>query len=191
MNGDIFMSDEIKKDLLNSTKDVPDKTAELPEIEAAHEKHQEYEPVAQSNSEPQETAFAPMSESTHEQGEPTQSPKVAHTAHQVTYASDSTPENGPGAMAIASLVLGIFSILSSSGSFVLLPGIFGLVCSIVGLVLSNKAKKTNPSGVATGGYVTSLLGLIFSAIGIAIAIIFFGIIANISSSFATEIFPIS
>ncbi len=60
------------------------------------------------------------------------------------------------ALAIVSLVLGIVSlVLAWFGYFVFL----GLAASIVGLVLAVMARKQDPSGIATGGLVTSIIGV--------------------------------
>lgn len=58
-------------------------------------------------------------------------------------------------MAIASLILGIFSILFVfSGPF----SFFGLLLGAAGIVLGALARKQEPSDVATGGLVTSIIG---------------------------------
>lgn len=58
-------------------------------------------------------------------------------------------------MAVASLVLGILSVIFP---FIGL-GIVGLVSGIVGLVLGIVAKKKEPSGMATAGIVLSIIGI--------------------------------
>ena len=63
--------------------------------------------------------------------------------------------NGLG---VSSLILGIMSIVLGW-----VP-ILGLGAGIVGIVLSNKQKKIYPNGIATGGMVTSIIGVIFSGI---------------------------
>ncbi|MGI6498315.1 MAG: hypothetical protein ACOX0U_05775 [Oscillospiraceae bacterium] len=66
--------------------------------------------------------------------------------------------------AIASLVLGIVSLIFAwIGYF----AIIGIAASIVGIVLSVSAKKTLPpqeAGIATAGMVCSIVGLCLSAI---------------------------
>lgn len=62
-------------------------------------------------------------------------------------------------MAIASLILGIFSILS------VLTGplsFFGVFIGAAGIVLGVLARKQEPSDVATGGLVTSIVGTVIS-----------------------------
>ena len=58
-------------------------------------------------------------------------------------------------MAVASMVLGIISVVFS---FIGL-GAIGLVVGIVGLVLGIIAKKKAPSGMATAGVVLSIIGI--------------------------------
>jgi hypothetical protein len=58
-------------------------------------------------------------------------------------------------MAVASLVLGIFSIiLIFTGPF----SFIGIILGGVGIVLGAVARKQEPSDVATGGLVTSIIG---------------------------------
>lgn len=59
---------------------------------------------------------------------------------------------------VAGFVLGIISIFAW-----LLP-LIGYPVSIVGLVLSVKARKTTPNGLATAGMVLSIIGLCLTAI---------------------------
>lgn len=77
------------------------------------------------------------------------------------------PVEQPGrGLAIASLVLGIISIVFC------MTGWVAVVCGIIGLVLAHMSKKQgNTSGVRTGGFVCSLIGLIIGAIILLIAII--------------------
>ncbi len=58
-------------------------------------------------------------------------------------------------MAIASLVLGIISIIfafTGPVSFV------GIIVGVVGIILGAVARKNDPSGIAIGGLVTSIIG---------------------------------
>ena len=70
-----------------------------------------------------------------------------------TYAPN---QNDP--FAIASLALGILSIILA---FVYTP--IGLILGIVGIVLGAKARKEAPSGMATGGFVCSIIGTVICA----------------------------
>lgn len=70
---------------------------------------------------------------------------------------EGTPGKG---LAIASMVLGIVSLVLCV-IFMYLPA---LVCGIVGLILGIMAKKKAKSKMATAGFVCSLIGLIVSAV---------------------------
>lgn len=68
-------------------------------------------------------------------------------------------------MAIASLVLGIVSLVFACVSFSVILGwlsIVVLVMGIVGIVLAGVAKSKGKSGSATAGLVLSILSTIFS-----------------------------
>ena len=68
------------------------------------------------------------------------------------YASEPQTTN---VFAIASLVLGILSIILA---YFYAP--VGLVLGIIGIVLGAKARKEAPSGIATGGFVCSIIGTV-------------------------------
>lgn len=76
--------------------------------------------------------------------------------------------NPPGqGLAIASLVIGIVSILFSWSSFF---AIIFMVTSVVGIVLATSAKKKNaevglPAGMAMAALVVNIVALVFSSIG--------------------------
>lgn len=60
-------------------------------------------------------------------------------------------------MAVASLVLGIIALVFTLfGTWAWL----GLILGIVGIILGAQAKKTQPSGIATAGFVCSLIAVI-------------------------------
>lgn len=86
----------------------------------------------------------------------------------------------PDGMAIASMVLGICSILFSSSIM------FGLACSILALIFSSKTAKNNPGNVKNKGFLTAgkicgIIGLIFTVFWIIFWIIFFVVIANVTT----------
>lgn len=86
----------------------------------------------------------------------------------------------PDGLAIASMVLGICSILFSSSIF------FGLACSILALVFASKVTKNSPEneknkGFLTAGKICGIIGLIFTVLWIIFWICFFVLIANIGS----------
>ena len=81
-------------------------------------------------------------------------------AQGVGYLQD--PYNMYGApksngMAIASLVLGILSLVLCCFSLI------AIILGVIGLVLGLKAKKDNPSGLATAGVVLSIIGVALAA----------------------------
>jgi len=63
-------------------------------------------------------------------------------------------------MGVAALVLGIISIILS---FTPIAWI-GIIAGVVGIVLAVLERKKAPSGIATGGLVTSIIGTVLSAI---------------------------
>jgi len=80
-------------------------------------------------------------------------------AKKKTPAKVKTPaKDKPNGLGIASLVLGIVSIVLFWLPFI------GIVMGIVGIILSGKQKKISPNGIATGGLVTSSIGLVISII---------------------------
>ncbi len=80
-------------------------------------------------------------------------------------------------MAVASLVLGIVSVVVN------FLGLFwvSLVTSIIGLILGIMARKKAPSGMATAGFVLSIIGLVLSGIIIVACVGSIGIITNLGS----------
>lgn len=69
-------------------------------------------------------------------------------------------EKKSNGFAIASLVLGIVSLVFN---FFALQ-VFGLILGIVGIVLGVIAKKKNPTGMATAGLVLSIIGTVLCAL---------------------------
>lgn len=69
--------------------------------------------------------------------------------------------------AVAALVLGIVSIVFSFFGY---SAIIGIILAIIGLVFGTKARKQAQTGLATAGFVLSLIGLIANSIGIICAI---------------------
>lgn len=64
-------------------------------------------------------------------------------------------------MAVVSLVFGILSILLAWFGY---STFVGLVLAIVGIILAAKAKKTQPSGMATAGLVLCIIGVVLCGI---------------------------
>lgn len=73
-------------------------------------------------------------------------------------------EKKSNGFAIAGLVLGILSIVSSFTIVFAGLGWLGLVLGIVGIVMGVMAKKRNPSGMATAGLVLSIIGTVLCGI---------------------------
>ena len=65
--------------------------------------------------------------------------------------------SGPSGTAIASLVLGILSLICALFGW---SSIAGLIFGIIGVALGAKARKEAQTGVATAGFVCSIVGLI-------------------------------
>lgn len=80
--------------------------------------------------------------------------------------------NGLG---ITSLILGIGSIVFSWVPF------FGLISGILGLIFAIKQKKVWANGIAQAGLITSIIGVVFSAVQslIILALIFTGMMGSI------------
>ena len=64
--------------------------------------------------------------------------------------------------AVASLVLGIIALVCVFFGY---GAILGVILGIIGIILSISAKKENPSGMATAGFVLSLIAVIICVIG--------------------------
>ena len=88
--------------------------------------------------------------------------------------------NKSNGLAIASLVLGIVAIVCC---FIGLSWL-GLILGIVGIVLAVKAKKQNPSGMATAGLVLSIIGTVIAAFVFIACVALVGIGASISGGAA-------
>ena len=94
---------------------------------------------------------------------PVQETPVQATATTDYTYSDATTEESKG-LAIASLILGILSILCGGG-------IFG----IVGLILAIVAKKKGQAGPHTVGLILSIVGLVLGLIGGIVWMSIFGL----------------
>ena len=84
-------------------------------------------------------------------------------------------EKKSNGFAIASLVLGIVSIVFT---FIGLSWL-GLILGIVGIILAVNAKKKNPSGMATAGLVLSIIGTVLCALMFIACIALVGIGVNL------------
>ena len=105
--------------------------------------------------------------------------ETVEQAEQVTYsyaadAEEAVAEGGSKGLSIAGLIIGIASLLCCA--FPCLNCVLG----IVGLILSIIAKKKKASGPATGGLITSIIGLVAAFIVIVVWLII--LIVNIAKS---------
>lgn len=99
-----------------------------------------------------------------EQGGATETPQNPNYQDNTAYQQVvSVPDNGAqdkaNGMQVASLVLGILSILFSC-----CYGVPGIIMSVIGIVCAVKGNKEKKNGVGTGGLVCSIIGLILSVI---------------------------
>lgn len=101
--------------------------------------------------------------------------------NQQYYGQQQPMPQGSQAKAIASMVLGILSII-----FCCIYTWVALVLAIVGLVLAILSKKNNEpgKGFATAGLVCSIIGLAIAIISIIIAIVFVSILGESLTSLA-------
>ena len=90
---------------------------------------------------------------------------------------NNAPQQSNG-KAVASLVLGIIAVVTLF--FGVGSGI-GIVCGIVGLVLGSMARKENPCGMATAGFVLSLIAVILCAITFIACLAFAGTVSILGS----------
>lgn len=95
-----------------------------------------------------------------------------------TYQGDAITGDRYNGMSVASLVLGICSIVFSW----IIP-VLPLAAAIVGLVLGNKVKKYGDNGKAKAGRITSIIGIVLIGIQVLIVIIaFIGIFSAVGSN---------
>ena len=110
--------------------------------------------------------------------EPAQQPQTQYTQPQVQEPQFKQPQYGQpqtqyaqpepaksNKLNVWSLILGISS-LGGTFTFCWWPfvGLIAIGISIAGLIISSKAKKTNPNKMARTGFILSLIGLILSVI---------------------------
>ncbi|MBP5494242.1 MAG: hypothetical protein J6X97_04035 [Lachnospiraceae bacterium] len=105
--------------------------------------------------------------------------ETVEQAEQVTYnyaadAEEAVAEGGSKGLSIAGLIIGIASLLCCA--FPCLNCVLG----IAGLIISIIAKKKKAAGPATGGLITSIIGLVAAFIVIVVWLII--LIVNIAKS---------
>ena len=89
--------------------------------------------------------------------------------------------------AVASLVLGIISVVCIFLWLTIWGTYIGLAAGIVGLVLGVKARKEGTSGLATAGFVLAIIGLVLNAILFFSCAIPLGCAACAGQSLITEL----
>lgn len=92
-----------------------------------------------------------------------------------SYNSEPQTPNGSNGTAIASLVLGIVSILATCFS-----PLVAIIAAIIGIVLSVNAKKNyGPSGFSKAGMVCSIIGIVLAIIMVIIGIVAAGFLVGL------------
>ncbi len=86
-------------------------------------------------------------------------------------------ENQSNGKAIASLVLGIVSLVCVFFGY---GAILGIILGIIGIVLSISAKKEQPSGMASAGLVLSIISVVLCALSFIACIACAGALASLS-----------
>ena len=90
---------------------------------------------------------------------------TAGTVGGAGYRADNKTSSG---IAVASLVCGILSLVCAW--FGIYLSIAGLVLGLVGVVLGAKARKESQTGMATAGFVCSLIGVVLCGVMLVCAI---------------------
>lgn len=104
--------------------------------------------------------------------------KQLDSANTAGGAGYRDPENKTSGKAVASLVLGILSIVCVFFGY---GAILGLIFGIIGTVLGAKARKEAQTGIATAGFVCGIVGTVICAAGLVCAIACIGSLAGIGS----------
>ena len=94
------------------------------------------------------------------------------TVHSYSYGSSNSQYNNQkqsdSSTATAALVLGIAGVVTAfTGKFAFI----GLICSVIGLVLSSRERACNPSSTVTAAFVLSIIGIASAVIGIIVFIL--------------------
>lgn len=88
---------------------------------------------------------------------------------QAEVVNNGNESNG---MAVASLILGIISVLINFIGY----SWVGLILGIIGIILGVNAKKKNPSSMASAGLVLSIIGTVLCSVVFIACVACFGII---------------
>ncbi len=102
--------------------------------------------------------------------------KPLESANTVGGAGYRAPDNGNNNLAIISLILGILSIVCNFFGY---GAFLALVFGIVGTVLGAKARKESQTGLATAGFVCSIIGLALCVLVFVCAIACIGSLAGL------------
>lgn len=78
--------------------------------------------------------------------------------------------------AAASLILGITSVILMFFSYFIFTAIVGVVLSIIGIVLGVTARKEQASGIATAGFVLSIISLALTSIVLIACVACLGVV---------------
>ncbi|MBD5646065.1 MAG: hypothetical protein HDQ89_00030 [Desulfovibrio sp.] len=98
---------------------------------------------------------------------------------QQQYQQAAAPVPGKG-MGVASLVLGILGLLTCLTGW---GAIIGLILAIIGLILGSKARKILPlsdRGIATAGWICSIVALCICAAGLLLAVLAGGVLLGLA-----------
>ena len=94
------------------------------------------------------------------------------TVHSYSYDSSNSQGNNlkqsDSSKASAALVLGIEGVVTA---FNCKFAFIGLICSVIGLVLSSRERACNPSSTVTAAFVLSIIGIASAVIGIIVFIL--------------------
>ena len=100
------------------------------------------------------------------------------------YQYQPNPSPNKDGIAIAVLVLGIVSICLCCVAW----GVISLACAIVSLVLYSRNKtmfSPQKKGMATAGFITSIIGCVLGAIVLAVCVVAFCTAASVYSTYST------
>ena len=99
---------------------------------------------------------------------------------QNNYQPQPNQQQPADGKAIASLVLGIVSLVTIFFGY---GALLGLILSIVGLILGINSKKTRPSGMATAGVVLNIIALVLCALTFIACVACVGALASLGMSY--------
>ncbi len=107
--------------------------------------------------------------------------QMNNNGYQYQQTPGQVPNQNKDGIAIAVLVLGIVSICGCCVAW----GVISLACAIVSLVLYSRNKtmfSPQKKGMATAGFITSIIGCVLGAIVLAVCVVVFCTAASASYS---------